>query len=237
MFSITTAIRKKRRRSVRGWLVRNWLYVGLTVVVLLSVGVGAIGCLGFVSTEHPSLPTVSTTTTVPSETVIQPETTTPIVETMPIVTEPEKSYYFDVPLSYEIQDYIRENCEEYDVPMELVIAMIEHESSFRADVISKTNDYGYMQINTINHEWLSETLGVSNFLDPYENILCGIYIISGHLEKTDGNIELALMRYNCGATGARRLWEQGIYSTSYSRSIMTLYESYQEKAANGAVTP
>lgn len=236
MFSITTAIRKKRRRSVRGWLVRNCLYVGLTVVVLLSVGVGAIGCLGFVSAEHPSRPTVSTTTTVPSEIVIQPETT-PIVETMPIVTEPEKPYYFDVPLSYEIQDYIREKCEEYDVPMELVIAMIEHESSFRADVISKTNDYGYMQINTINHEWLSETLGVSNFLDPYENILCGIYIISGHLEKTDGNIELALMRYNCGATGARRLWEQGIYSTSYSRSIMTLYESYKEKAANGAVTP
>lgn len=237
MFSITTAIRKKRRRSVRGWLARNCLYVGLTVVVLLSVGVGAIGCLGFVSTEHPSRPTVSTTTTAPSETVIQPETTTPIVETMPIVTEPEKPYYFDVPLSDEIQDYIREKCEEYDVPMELVIAMIEHESSFRADVISKTNDYGLMQINTINHEWLSETLGVSNFLDPYENILCGIYIISGHLEKTDGNIELALMRYNCGATGARRLWEQGIYSTSYSRSIMALYESYKEKAANGAVTP
>lgn len=121
--------------------------------------------------------------------------------------------------------------------MELVIAMIEHESSFRADVISKTNDYGYMQINTINHEWLSETIGVSNFLDPYENILCGIYIISGHLEKTDGNIELALMRYNCGATGAKRLWEQGVYSTSYSRSIMALYESYKEKAANGATTP
>lgn len=237
MFSITTTIRKKRRRSVRGWLVRNCLYVGLTVIVLLSVGVGAIGCLGFVFTEHPSRPTVNTTIIAPSESVTQPETTIPVVETIPIVTEPEKPYYFDVPLPYEIQDYIRENCEEYDVPMELVIAMIEHESSFRADVISKTNDYGYMQINTINHEWLSETLGVSNFLNPYENILCGIYIISGHLEKTDGNIELALMRYNCGATGARRLWEQGIYSTSYSRSIMILYESYKEKAANGAVTP
>lgn len=218
------------------WLVRNCLYVGLTVVVLLSVGVGAIGCLGFVSAEHSPQPTISTTTITPSETVTQPDTTIPIVKTTPIITEPEV-FYFDVPLSDEIQDYIREKCEEYDVPMELVIAMIEHESSFRADVISKTNDYGYMQINTINHEWLSETLGVSNFLDPYENILCGIYIISGHLEKTDGNIELALMRYNCGATGAKRLWEQGIYSTSYSRSIATLYESYKEKAANGAVTP
>lgn len=237
MFSITTAARKKRRRSVRVWLVRNCLYVGLTVIILLSVGVGAIGCLGFVSTEHPSRPTVSTTTVAPSESVTQSETIISIVETTPTITEPKKPYYFDVPLSDEIQDYIREKCEEYDVAMELVIAMIEHESSFRADVISKTNDYGYMQINTINHEWLSETLGVTNFLDPYENILCGIYIISGHLEKTDGNIELALMRYNCGATGARRLWEQGIYSTSYSRSIMTLYESYKEKAANGAVTP
>lgn len=46
-----------------------------------------------------------------------------------------------------------------------------------------------MQINQCNHEWLSSTLGVSNFLDPMENILCGIYIISGHLEKTDGKKE------------------------------------------------
>jgi hypothetical protein len=30
---------------------------------------------------------------------------------------------------------------------------------------------------------------------------------------------------------------KGIYSTSYSRSVMTLYESYKEEAANGAVTP
>lgn len=55
--------------------------------------------------------------------------------------------------------------------------------------------------------------------------------------KTDGNVELALMRYNCGASGARKLWNQGIYSTNYSHSVMTLYESYKEKAANGAVTP
>lgn len=152
------------------------------------------------------------------------------------ITEPEV-FYFDVPLSDGFQDYIRAKCIEYDVPMELVIALIDKESSFRSDVVSKTNDYGYMQINKCNHEWLSETLGVSNFLDPYENVFCGIYIISGHLEKTDGNIELALMRYNCGATGARRLWEQGTYSTSYSRSVMTLYESYKEEAANGAGTP
>lgn len=143
----------------------------------------------------------------------------------------------DVPLSEELQDYIREKCSEYEVPMELVIALIDKESSFRSDVVSTTNDYGFMQINQCNHEWLSSTLGVSNFLDPMENILCGIYIISGHLEKTDGNVELALMRYNCGASGARKLWNQGIYSTNYSRSVMTLYESYKEKAANGAATP
>jgi soluble lytic murein transglycosylase-like protein len=155
----------------------------------------------------------------------------------PIREEESKAFYFDVPLSNELQDYIRELCDEYEVPMELVMAMIETESSFRADVISKTDDYGLMQINAINHKNLTKKLGVTDFLDPYQNVLSGIYIISGHLDKTDGDIELALMRYNRGATGAKRLWEKGIYSIPYSKTILNRYESYKEKAAHGAGTP
>lgn len=230
---MTTNHRRKSR--VRVWFLRNTLWLALMAIIILSFSAGAISCLTVVGgKDDTAYPT--TALNAPATTVLQPDTTDKSMTPIEPITEPTV-FYFDVPLSDGFQDYIRAKCFEYDVPMELVIALIDKESSFRADVVSKTNDYGYMQINKCNHEWLSETLGVSNFLDPYENVLCGIYIISGHLEKTDGNIELALMRYNCGATGARRLWEQGIYSTSYSRSIMTLYESYKEKAANGAVTP
>jgi len=94
-----------------------------------------------------------------------------------------------------------------------------------------------MQINTINHEWLQEELGITDFLDPYQNVMCGIYIISGHLEKTDGDIELALMRYNCGATGAKRLWDKGIYHTDYTRKIMGYYEFYKEESRPTDRTP
>lgn len=146
-------------------------------------------------------------------------------------------WYYDVPLDEPLQDYIREVCAVYHVSMDLVIAIIEHESSFRANVISGTNDYGLMQINSINHPTLSTELGVSDFLNPYENVLCGIYLISGHLEATDGDVGLALMRYNRGAAGARKLWKEGIYETTYSQSILRLYDSYKEKSRPADCTP
>lgn len=93
-----------------------------------------------------------------------------------------------------------------------------------------------MQINKVNHNQLTQKLGVTNFLDPYQNILCGIHIISEHLEKTDGDISKALMRYNCGATGALRLWQQGIYSTSYTERVVSAYEFYKEKSRPDGAT-
>ena len=136
-------------------------------------------------------------------------------------------WYYDVPLSHELQDYIFALCEKKNVPSRLVIAMIETESSFRSDVISSTDDYGLMQINACNHEWMSKKYGVTDFLDPYQNVLCGISYIAGHLKNCDGNIEMALMSYNMGGYGASLLWEQGVYSTAYSRKIVERMGKYE----------
>ena len=92
-------------------------------------------------------------------------------------------FYYDCPLSHDLQDYIRKLCEENKVSMSLVIALIESESSFRMNVVSNTNDYGLMQINEINHEWLSEEYGITDFLDPYQNVFCGITILSEHYDR------------------------------------------------------
>jgi hypothetical protein len=220
---------KRRRKSrVRVWFIRNTLWLALIAIIILSFSAGAISCLIVVGRNDDTMSS-TTVTCAPVTTVLQPNTADESTPPLELITEPEV-FYFEVPLSDDFQDYIRAKCIEYDVPMELVIALIDKESSFRADVVSNTDDYGYMQINKFNHEWLSETLGVSNFLDPYENVLCGIYIIAGHLHKTDGDIVLALMRYNCGATGAKKLWDKGIYSTDYTDKIMTAYNSYIEES-------
>lgn len=137
--------------------------------------------------------------------------------------EPEEEQrwytYYDVPLSDELQEYTQDLCEEYDFPhYGIIIALIAHESSFRETVVSATNDYGYMQINKCNHEWLREELGITDFTDGKQNIRCGIYILAKLYHKYE-DIGLALMAYNCGESGAAKLWEQGIYSTAYSREI------------------
>ena len=169
------------------------------------------------------------TTTAPIVTTEAPEvevTTEATTEAEPV---PEVVYY-DVPLDHDLQDFIRARCGEYGVEMELILAMIETESSFRADAYSKTNDVGLMQINKCNHEWLREELGITDFTDPRQNVLAGVHIIAGHLDKTDGDKHLALMRYNCGASGAKRLWKKGIYNSAYSRKIVDLYGKYKSES-------
>ena len=156
---------------------------------------------------------------------------TEVTETVVIAETPvvaEDGEYYDIPLDYALQDYISELCETNGVPMSLIIAMIEVESTFTANVISRTNDYGLMQINKINHEWLSETYGITDFLDPYQNVLCGIEMVSQHYSKYK-SVSLALMAYNLGANGAKRLWNEGIYETSYSRKILSVMEEYEDE--------
>ena len=218
---------RKRPKGLNAWVKRNILWLALLGIILISMLVGAIGHKVLTTTEGKEIPQ-SVTIAVITTPVPTPKT---VIDTEPVTV------YFDIPLSKELQDYIRNLCDEYGVPIELVIAMIDVESTFRADVVSKTNDYGLMQINKCNHEWLTDKLGVTDFLDPYQNINSGVHILSGHLEVTNGDIELALMRYNNGATGAKKLWDKGIYSTAYTQKIMTAYESYKEESRQTDSTP
>ena len=144
-----------------------------------------------------------------------------IVDTDSITTQ-----YYDIPLTQDIQEYLFKICNEYSVPIPLLLAVIETESGFNIDSISSTDDYGLCQINIINHEHLSEVLGITNIMDPKQNILCSVYILSGHLNYTNGDIQLALMCYNCGQGGAQNLWNQGIYTTDYVDKVMSRYYKY-----------
>lgn len=157
--------------------------------------------------------------------VIEVTEVTEVVETPEVI---EVIEYYDCPLDDDLQDYIRELCDKKGVPMSLIIAMIEVESSFKANIISRTNDYGLMQINKINHEWLSEAYGITDFLDPYQNVFCGITVISQHYNRFK-DVDKALMAYNLGANGAKRLWNKGTYETSYTRHIKRTMEVYENE--------
>ena len=126
-------------------------------------------------------------------------------------------------LAYDLQEIAQDYCEVYNVPYALVLAIAEVETHFDPHAVIPNQDYGLMQINQINHEWL-QGLG----MDPLThagNIEAGVYIIGSYLDRY-GDIERALMAYNNGPGGAQKLWDVGVYQTDYTRKVMTALEHW-----------
>ena len=127
--------------------------------------------------------------------------------------------YFDVPLDHKLQDYIFELCEEKCIDPAIIIAMIDKESKFDIDIIGdKGKSYGLMQIQPRWHKERMEELGVTDLLDPYQNVTVGIDILAELLESGE-SLEWALMAYNGGHSYANRLESEGRLSTYASTVI------------------
>lgn len=140
--------------------------------------------------------------------------------------------YYNIPMEDSLQKYTQELCSAMGVNFLLVLAIIAQESNFIPDAISAINnngtrDYGIMQINSKNHQWLEKELNVNDWLNPYQNILAGIYILSGFENLGDDYKKIA-MYYNSGPTGASKLLSCGIY-TSYSYSVENMIAILDER--------
>lgn len=193
-----------------------------TVIVILMLIGGMVGL--FIGRITAPIDVVVETRTVSVEVPEYEEDALPEVEDVT---------YFDVPLSHSLQRFIYEVCADEEVPVTLVIAMIDHESQFDQEVVSDTDDYGLMQINEINHDRLAEEYQSADMLNAYQNVFCGIKIIASYIEEY-GDYGKALMAYNMGAYGAEKAWENGITSSSYSESILELMSEYEQEVTENA---
>jgi soluble lytic murein transglycosylase-like protein len=185
----------------------------LQVVVLALIAVLALMMIRAAAMAEPE-----TVSGEPAETVIEPAVT---VEPSEAAWTPSE----DVPLDPELQVYIHDACETYDVPEPLVLALIEHESGFNPKASNGTC-YGLMQIHRINYGWLREA-----GIEPLEypgNIEAGVLKLGNLLDKHAAPHK-ALMAYNAGESGAKRVWDQGIYTSAFSRSVMRAAEKYEKE--------
>ena len=120
----------------------------------------------------------------------------------------------------EYQEYIYEICDQYYVSPELIMAIVETESSGKANV-SNGKCIGLMQVSSKWHRNRMKKLGVTDLYDPYSNILVGVdYLMELAAEYED--LPLVLMIYN-GSSDAMKRYENGNY-TSYAKSIMARAE-------------
>lgn len=218
MMSAQPKGRRLAKRDLRP-IVLACAAIVLALVLGLTVSALTLNYVFNAIMTDPLQEAVSTTTPAPAPapTPTAPaETEEPVRHRDDIVSEGRL-------LAYDLQEIMQDRCEVYGVPYALALAIAEVETHFDPDAVSPTHDYGLMQINQVNHEWL-QGLG----MDPLTyagNIDAGLYMIGNYLSQY-GDTEMALMAYNNGPGGARKLWDAGTYQTDYTRKVMTALEHW-----------
>lgn len=100
----------------------------------------------------------------------------------------------------DFDEIIRKAAETYNVPEKLISSIIKQESNFNPLATSSAGASGLMQLMPGTAKYL----GVTNSLDPEQNIMGGAKYISQMLSQFDGNIETALAAYNAGPGAVKK---------------------------------
>jgi soluble lytic murein transglycosylase-like protein len=111
---------------------------------------------------------------------------------------PKRSYRFNeasIPLwQSKYNDIITKAARKFDVDAALVSAVIKAESDYNPNDISHKGARGLMQLMPAT----AERFGVTNSLDPEQNIHAGTRYLAWLLKTFDGNADLAVAAYNAG---------------------------------------
>lgn len=158
---------------------------------------------------------------------------TPVPAIEPQSPEPERYYSGtpnaegfvyceDIPLSKTLQQYTWDRCVQMKLDYSLVIALMWRESRFNTDAVGMnvngTQDSGIMQINDVNKGWLSEKHGITNLMDPVQNIDAGTLMLSGFAGKYGEHG--ALMAYQYGESGMKQKIAQGVTTNKQIEQLM-----------------
>ncbi|QQR81976.1 MAG: lytic transglycosylase domain-containing protein [Deltaproteobacteria bacterium] len=89
---------------------------------------------------------------------------------------------------------IEEKSEKYGVPADLVHSIVQAESAYNPAAVSSAGAQGLMQLMP----GTAKDMGVTNPLDPAQNIEGGVKYFRKMLDRFDNNIPQALAAYNAG---------------------------------------
>lgn len=130
----------------------------------------------------------------------------------------EQGYYRDdVPLTYELQDYLHSAADEFGVGYELMLGLIERETQFNNISGDGGDSQGFCQIQKRWWQGLMDEIGADDLNDPQDNFRTAAAILA-QLTAHYGTVEDALTAYNSGRPGASK----------YSAAVLEMAEKWRE---------
>ena len=121
----------------------------------------------------------------------------------------------------EIMAMIDSTAEKYGVDAKLVKAVVKQESGFNPNAKSKAGALGLMQLMPTT----AKGLGVTDPMNPQQNIEGGVKYLKSLLERFHGNTILALAAYNAGPNAVSKYDGVPPYkeTQNYVKSILKDY--------------
>jgi hypothetical protein len=174
----------------------------LTIIIAIEIIILAI----ILKTTSAKATTINETTTVSTTTVESTET----IDTPEIITLEEmydsvfKWQKYSGDFGVEQLYFLKDQCNKYNIPMEIMLSIICTESGFRSDAKAKTSSAsGYCQIIRGTAEWIYE-----------DKLHYGEYDVTNHREimctNWKLNIEISCRLVSCLYQNNGQSWENAI---------------------------
>ena len=194
--------RRIQTRRYRVWLGARVLVVGV-VVAAVTVPLCVHAECKNSSVQEPEVVVVHTPAPEVEITPAPEKTPEAITIPEPIIPEPSPeqytAYIYDVPMEDKLQIFIARLCEKHHIDPAIVLGMAQRETNFNANAIGDGGDsFGMWQVQPKWHQERMDKLGVTDLLDPYQNVTVSVDYLVEMLGWYDGDIAKALTAYNQG---------------------------------------